>query len=101
MHEQACVDQRFLSTQQLHSWKRRSLQFNLSKVCVSQTLRSRILHKIFEKYGEIISLKICFNGDHSSKGFGYVTFEEEKAALAAIEAGAHLEADKVVAVPYK
>ena len=59
------------------------------------------LHKIFEKYGEIISLKICFNGDHSSKGFGYVTFEEEKAALAAVEAGAHLEADKVVAVPYK
>ena len=33
------------------------------------------LHSIFIKYGKIISLKISLNADHSSKGFGYITFD--------------------------
>lgn len=56
---------------------------------------------MLEKYGSIVSLKICLNGDHTSKGFGYVTFEEEKAAMAAVETGAHIDSDQVVATPYK
>ena len=56
---------------------------------------------MLEKYGPIVSLKICLNGDHTSKGFGYVTFEEEKAAMAAVETGAHIDSDQVVATPYK
>ena len=58
------------------------------------------LHKLLIKFGDIISLKLCFSGDHVSKGFGYVTFDTEKAAQAAIEAGALVDDDKVVAHPY-
>lgn len=59
------------------------------------------LHKIFQRYGSIVSLKIAFDEDHSSKGYGYVRFEEEDSAAAAVLAGAHVEPDFVVAVPYK
>ena len=35
-----------------------------------------------------------------SKGFGYVTFETERATQAAIQAGPLVDGDKVVAHPY-
>lgn len=58
------------------------------------------LHKMFIKYGAIISLKISLDADHSSKGFGYITFEEAESAAEAIKTGAHLEGNKIVAVLY-
>lgn len=58
------------------------------------------LHKMFIKYGPIISLKVSLNADHSSKGFGYITFEETESAQEAIKKGAHLDNKKVVAVLY-
>ena len=48
-----------------------------------------------------MSLKISFNADHTSKGFGYATFESEEAAKQAVDKGAHIDADKVVALPFK
>ena len=59
------------------------------------------LHKMFIKYGPIISLKISLNADHSSKGFGYITFEAAEFAQEAINKGAHLENNKIVAVLYE
>ena len=55
---------------------------------------------MFEKYGEILSLKISFNGDHTSKGFAYIKFKTVEAAEAAIRNGPNLNHKFIVAVPY-
>jgi len=48
-----------------------------------------------------MSLKISFNPDHTSRGFGYATFESEESAKQAIDKGAHIDADKAVVLPFK
>ncbi len=43
------------------------------------------LHKLFQEFGTILSTKIETFNDGSSRGFGYVQFETEEVAKAAIE----------------
>jgi polyadenylate-binding protein len=48
----------------------------------------------FEKYGKIKSLKISFNPDHSSRGYGFICFQEEESATKAVAACADSEVMK-------
>lgn len=54
-----------------------------------------------EVYGHITSLKISLNGDHSSRGFGYITFMDGSDARKAVAKGCHMDPDKLEALPYK
>lgn len=40
----------------------------------------------FEKFGKVKSLKISFNSDHSSRGYGFITFVDEDSAKKAVDA---------------
>lgn len=44
------------------------------------------LEDIFNKHGDIKSLKISLNGDHSSRGYGFVCFKDEGSASKALAA---------------
>ena len=46
------------------------------------------LYKAFEYYGKIKRLNIALNADHSSKGYGFITFEDEATANKAIKGSA-------------
>nr|DAD28650.1 TPA_asm: hypothetical protein HUJ06_030118 [Nelumbo nucifera] len=43
------------------------------------------LHKMFSKYGNILSCKVVTSQDGKSKGYGFVQFESEESAKSAIE----------------
>ena len=43
------------------------------------------LHKIFEQYGPIKSLKASLNPDYSSRGYGFICFENPESAQRAME----------------
>lgn len=43
------------------------------------------LHEIFSKFGKIVSCKVVVTEDGKSKGYGFVNFDSEEAAAAAIE----------------
>ena len=67
---------------------------------IPKDMKQAQLHRLFEKYGAIVSLKLCFHADHTSKGFGYLTFQEATSAAAAIKGGAQVKPDMVFAVEY-
>ena len=46
------------------------------------------LQKKFESIGKIKSLKVSLNSDHSSRGYGFICFNDEATATKAIEASA-------------
>jgi hypothetical protein len=48
--------------------------------------RHEDLHKLFEPHGKIKSLKISLNTDFSSRGYGFICFQEEQSAQAALQA---------------
>lgn len=43
------------------------------------------LHDLFQKFGKILSSKVVMSEDGKSKGYGFVQFESEESANAAIE----------------
>ena len=55
--------------------------------------------KEYEKFGKVKSLKISFNPDHSSRGYGFITFMEEDAAKKAVES--LKEADTFTTAPFE
>lgn len=50
-----------------------------------KNLKNEELHKIFSQTGRIKSLKISINSDYSSRGYGFICFEEEHAAIEALQ----------------
>ncbi len=64
------------------------------------SMKQAELHQIYQEYGFIVSLKIAMDANHASKGYGYITFRDEKSAKAAVDAGAQIGKDKIVAQPY-
>lgn len=68
---------------------------------IPKDLKQVELHQIFEQYGPIVSLKLSFNADHTSKGIGYITFQNEDSAQAAISRGAHGQNGQILAIPYQ
>ena len=47
------------------------------------SLCSQLLRTAFEVYGEVTDAFVAYNG-RSSRGFGYVTFKDDKAATKAV-----------------
>lgn len=70
--------------QLLGSNKDRLLNHNIF-VKVPKNLKNEELHKIFAPSGRIKSLKISINSDYSSRGYGFICFEDEHAALEALK----------------
>lgn len=52
-----------------------------------EKLEYKSLEEKFQKYGEIKSLKISINPDHSQRGFAYICYENAESATAAATAG--------------
>jgi len=69
--------------QLLGSNKDRLLSHNIF-VKVPKELKNEELHKMFSKSGRIKSLKISINSDYSSRGYGFICYEEENAANEAL-----------------
>ena len=57
------------------------------------------LETFFSKYGDIKSLKISLNSDHSSRGYGFVCFQDATSASQALPA--LTEADECQAIKYQ
>ena len=55
-------------------------------VKVPKNLKHEDLHQMFETQGKIKSLKISLNPDYSSRGYGFICFQDESSASAALEA---------------
>lgn len=62
-------------------------------------MKHQDLDKQFSAHGDIKSLKISLNSDHSSRGYGFVCFKDEDAASKALAASG--EADSVQAVKFE
>lgn len=56
------------------------------------------LEEHFSKYGDIKSLKISLNSDHSSRGYGFVCFQDPASASDALADGA--DADSIQVIKY-
>ena len=55
-------------------------------VKVPKDMKNEELHQAFEQIGKIKSLKVSLNADFSSRGYGFICFQEEAAAQAALQA---------------
>jgi len=55
-------------------------------VKVPKDLKHDDLHKMFEPTGKIKSLKISLNPDYSSRGYGFICFQDEGSAAKALQA---------------
>jgi polyadenylate-binding protein len=62
-------------------------------------MKNKDLEEHFSKHGDIKSLKISLNQDHTSRGYGFVCFKDEGAASKALEASSN--ADSVQAVKFE
>lgn len=51
------------------------------------------LEEHFKKYGAIKSLKLSLNSDHSSRGYGFVCFQEPESAAAALAADSEADSN--------
>lgn len=52
---------------------------------MSDSTDSVKLQEIFQKFGNILSCKVVTSDDGKSRGYGFVQFESEASAIAAIE----------------
>lgn len=53
---------------------------------VPKDLKHEDLHKLYEPMGKIKSLKISLNADYSSRGYGFICFQDEATATQALQA---------------
>ena len=53
---------------------------------MSESINSVELEEMFKKFGRTLSCKLAMFEDGKSKGYGFVQFESEESAIAAIEA---------------
>lgn len=52
---------------------------------LSDSINSLGLQELFKKFGNVLSCKVATSDDGKSKGYGFVQFETEDSANAAIE----------------
>ncbi|KAG1368826.1 putative Polyadenylate-binding protein 7 [Cocos nucifera] len=58
---------------------------NLFVKNLSDSIDNAKLHKIFQKFGTILSCKVAADHDGKSKGYGFVQFDKQESADSAIE----------------
>merc|ERR1712032_762115 len=63
---------------------------------IPKDMSPKALEEHFSKYGEIKSLKLSLNSDHTSRGYGFVCFQEPTSALAALEADSEAESNQAI-----
>lgn len=71
--------------QLLGSNKEKLLSHNVFVKNVPKELTHSDLHKKFEGLGKIKSLKVSLNSDHTSRGYGFICFQDEATATKAVE----------------
>ncbi|MED6182125.1 hypothetical protein PIB30_025678 [Stylosanthes scabra] len=64
---------------------RKSGRGNVFVKNLAESIDNAGLHDLFQKYGNILSSKVVMSEDGKSKGYGFVQFESEESANAAIE----------------
>jgi len=62
------------------------LQHHNIFVKVPKHLKHEDLHQLFQDYGKIKSLKISLNPDFTSRGYGFICYQEEASASNALQA---------------
>ena len=70
--------------QLLGSNKEKLLNHNVFVRSIDKNLTHKDLQEKFEKIGKIKSLKVSLNSDHSSRGYGFICFQEEESAAKAV-----------------
>ena len=71
--------------QLLGSNKEKLQSHNVFVRSVPKDLKHTDLQKKFEGLGKIKSLKVSLNSDHSSRGYGFICFQDEATATKAVE----------------
>ena len=85
--------------QLLGSNKEKLQSHNVFVRSVPKDLKHNDLQKKFEGLGKIKSLKVSLNSDHTSRGYGFICFQDEATATKAVE---HSKNDsEVVAVKFE
>lgn len=85
--------------QLLGSNKEKLQSHNVFVRSVPKDLKHTDLQKKFEGLGKIKSLKVSLNSDHTSRGYGFICFQDEATATKAVE---HSKNDsEVVAVKFE
>jgi RNA recognition motif-containing protein len=85
--------------QLLGSNKEKLLAHNVFIKNVPKELKHSDLQKKFEGLGKIKSLKVSLNADHTSRGYGFICFQDEATATKAVEFSK--EDGEVVAVKFE
>ena len=65
-----------------------------------EDLKAEQLHQEFSKFGEIKSLKISLNPDHTSRRYGFICFTTPEAAKAALTAKVVLQNQPIEVIRY-
>lgn len=63
---------------------------------IPKSMKPAELEEHFAKYGEIKSLKVSLNPDHTSRGYGFVCFQDPASAEAALAECADSETNQVI-----
>ena len=63
---------------------------------IPKDLSPKELEEHFSQYGEVKSLKVSLNSDHTSRGYGFVCFQEETAAKLALAACNEAEENQAI-----
>jgi len=63
---------------------------------IPKELSPKELEEHFSKYGEIKSLKVSLNSDHTSRGYGFVCFQDPASADAALQADSEAESNQAI-----
>lgn len=53
---------------------------------IPKEIKAKELEEKFKPFGTVKSLKVSLNTDHSSRGYGFIQFEDEEAAKAVVSA---------------
>lgn len=71
----------------------------ISKIPKDDIHTSKWLDEFCSKYGAVKSLKVSLSSDHSSRGYGFVMFEEPSSAVEFLEK--HKDSNQVCAIKYQ
>ena len=63
---------------------------------IPKDMAAKELEDHFAQWGEIKSLKVSLNSDHTSRGYGFVCFQDPACAAQALEASCNAETNQAI-----